>query len=55
MTRYLRRLVVVELKFGNFKAENKGQIELYLRWLDKHERQPGEEAPLDIILCAGKL
>ncbi len=52
--RYLRRLVVVELKFGDFKAEHKGQIELYLRWLDKHERQPGEEAPLGIILCAGK-
>lgn len=52
--RYLRRLVVVELKLGDFKAEYKGQMELYLRWLDKHERQPGEEAPLGIILCAGK-
>lgn len=29
-------------------------MELYLRWLDRHERQPGEEPPLAIILCAGK-
>ena len=29
-------------------------MELYLRWLEKHERQPGEEPPLGLILCAGK-
>lgn len=29
-------------------------MELYLRWLDAHERRPGEEAPLGLILCAGK-
>jgi len=28
-------------------------MELYLRWLDRHERHPGEEPPLGIILCAG--
>ncbi len=32
----------------------KGQMELYLRWLDKYERQPGEEHPLGLILCADK-
>lgn len=52
--RSLRRLIIIDLKLGNFKAEYKGQMELYLRWLDKHERQPGEESPLGIILCAGK-
>lgn len=52
--RSLRRLIVIDLKLGNFKAEYKGQMELYLRWLDKHERQPGEESPMGIILCAGK-
>jgi predicted nuclease of restriction endonuclease-like (RecB) superfamily len=52
--RRLRRLVVIELKLGEFKAADSGQVELYLRWLDRHERQPGEEAPLAIILCAGK-
>lgn len=52
--RRLRRLVVIELKLGEFKPADKGQVELYLRWLDRHERQPGEEAPMAIILCAGK-
>lgn len=52
--RKLRRLVAIELKLGDFKAEYKGQMELYLRWLAKHEQEPGEEPPIGIILCAGK-
>jgi len=52
--RRLRRLVVIELKIGDFKPADAGQVELYLRWLDRHERQPGEDAPVGIILCAGK-
>ncbi|MBB3014213.1 PDDEXK nuclease domain-containing protein [Cupriavidus alkaliphilus] len=52
--RKLRRLVVVELKVGDFKAAYKGQMELYLRWLDKFEREPDEASPLGIILCTGK-
>ena len=51
--RGLRRLVAIELKLGQFRAEHKGQMELYLRWLDKYERRPGEDAPLGLILCAG--
>lgn len=50
--RILRRLVAVDLKLGRFEASHKGQMELYLNWLDKYERQPGEEAPIGIILCA---
>jgi predicted nuclease of restriction endonuclease-like (RecB) superfamily len=50
--RTLRRLVAIELKLGKFKAEYKGQMELYLNWLDRYERQPGEESPIGIILCA---
>lgn len=50
--RRLRRLVAVELKLGRFKAAHKGQMELYLKWLDKHERQEGEDAPIGLILCA---
>ena len=41
-----------DLKKGKFKAAYKGQMELYLRWLDKYERQPGEEAPLGLLLCS---
>ena len=52
--RRMRRLVVIELKIGDFKPADSGQVDLYLRWLDRHERQPGEEPPVAIILCAGK-
>jgi predicted nuclease of restriction endonuclease-like (RecB) superfamily len=52
--RGLRRLIAVELKLGRFRAADKGQVELYLRWLDRHERRAGEEAPLGLILCADK-
>ncbi len=52
--RALKRLIAIELKLGSFKPADKGQVELYLRWLDKHERREGEQAPLGLILCAGK-
>jgi hypothetical protein len=52
--RKLRRLVAIELKLGRFRAADKGQMELYLRWLEKHEQQPGEESPIGLILCADK-
>jgi len=52
--RRLKRLVAIELKLGDFKPEHKGQMELYLRWLDKYERQPEEHPPLGLILCVGK-
>lgn len=44
----------VELKLTKFKPAYKGQMELYLRWLEKYETEPGEETPLGLILCAGK-
>jgi YhcG PDDEXK nuclease domain len=50
--RRLRRLVAVELKLGKFKATYKGQMELYPRWLEQHEQEPGEQSPLGLILCA---
>ena len=52
--RRLRRLVPIELKLGAFKPAHKGQMELYLRWLDEYERREGEETPIGLILCAGK-
>jgi len=52
--RDLNRLIVIELKLGDFKSEYKGQLELYLRWLDKYERRSSELAPMGLILCSGK-
>ena len=53
-SRKLKRLVAIDLKVGRFKAEYKGQMELYLRWLAKYEQEADENPPLGIILCAGK-
>jgi predicted nuclease of restriction endonuclease-like (RecB) superfamily len=52
--RKLRRLVAIDLKLGKFQAADKGQMELYLRWLEKYEKQPEEEPPIGLILCASK-
>ncbi len=52
--RKLKRLVAIELKIGKFKAKYKGQMELYLKWLDKYDKQEGENSPVGLILCAGK-
>ncbi|MFY1046003.1 PDDEXK nuclease domain-containing protein [Chryseobacterium sp. GP-SGM7] len=49
--RLLKRLVAIELKLGKFQAKHKGQMELYLKWLDKNEKQE-EEMPIGLILCA---
>ncbi|HEY7042932.1 MAG TPA: PDDEXK nuclease domain-containing protein [Nocardioidaceae bacterium] len=50
-SRPLRRLVAVELKIGKFDARFEGQMKLYLKWLDRYDRQAGEEAPIGLILC----
>lgn len=52
--RSLHRLVAIELKLGSFDAAYKGQMELYLRWLDRYERRSGEEPPIGLILCGEK-
>lgn len=52
--RKLRRLVAIDLKLEDFRAEFKGQMELYLRWLAKYDQEPGDNPPLGIILCTGK-
>ena len=49
--RRLHRLIAIDLKLGSFKAQYKGQMELYLRWLEKNEMEPGEETPLGLLLC----
>ena len=50
--RKLKRLVAIELKIDEFHAKYKGQMELYLKWLNRYDRQKGENAPIGLILCA---
>jgi len=49
--RILKRLVAVELKLEKFKPAFKGQMEFYLKWLNRYERQQGENEPIGLILC----
>jgi hypothetical protein len=49
--RTLRRLVAIDLKTGRFKPKYKGQMEIYLKWLDRYERKEGENTPIGLILC----
>jgi predicted nuclease of restriction endonuclease-like (RecB) superfamily len=49
--RNLKRLVAIDLKLGKFKAEYKGKMELYLKWLNRNERQEGENEPIGLLLC----
>ncbi|MCL2231493.1 MAG: PDDEXK nuclease domain-containing protein [Treponema sp.] len=51
--RRLKRLVAVELKIGKFTAKYQGQMKLYLKWLNRYERQADEHEPIGLILCAG--
>jgi predicted nuclease of restriction endonuclease-like (RecB) superfamily len=52
--RKMRRLVAIELKLDKFRHSHKSQMELYLRWLEKYEKNEGEESPIGLILCAEK-
>ena len=52
--RRLKRLIAIDLKLGEFEAAYKGQMELYLRWLEKYEKVEGENSPIGLILCTGK-
>jgi predicted nuclease of restriction endonuclease-like (RecB) superfamily len=52
--RSMRRLIAIELKLTAFQPEHAGQMEWYLKWLDKYERREGEEKPLGIIICSDK-
>lgn len=52
--RRLKSLVVIDLKLGDFEAGYKGQMELYLRYLEKYEKVEGENLPIGLILCSGK-
>ena len=50
--RGLKRIIAIDLKLGKFKPEHEGQMLLYLRYLNKHDRKEGEESPIGLILCS---
>ena len=52
--RTLRCLVAVDLKIGPFVAADKGQMDLYLSWLKRHEWREHENEPVGLILCTSK-
>lgn len=52
--RGLRCLIAIDLKLDKFRAAYKGQMELYLRWLEKNETRDGENKPIGLILCSKK-
>ncbi|MBC8527396.1 MAG: DUF1016 family protein [Candidatus Cloacimonetes bacterium] len=52
--RKLKCFLVIELKLGKFRAEYKGQMELYLKYLEKYEMLDDENPPVGLILCAEK-
>ena len=50
--RKLNCLVAIDLKLGKFKPKYKGQMELYLKYLQKYEKQPHENPPIGLLLCS---
>ena len=50
--RKLNRLIAIDLKLGKFKPEYKGQMELYLKYLERYEKQPHENTPIGLLLCS---
>jgi hypothetical protein len=50
----MRCYVALELKTRPLAPGDYGQMMLYLRWLDAHQRHPGDSAPIGLILCTEK-
>jgi predicted nuclease of restriction endonuclease-like (RecB) superfamily len=52
--RYLQCLVAFELKIGEFKPSDLGQLEFYLEALDRDVKAPHENPSIGILLCKEK-
>lgn len=50
----MRCYVALEFKTRSLAPGDYGQMMLYLRWLDAHQRHPGDAAPIGLILCTEK-
>ena len=50
----LKAYVLIDLKMGNLKPENFGQMNMYLNYYEKEVNDEGDNKPIGIILCANK-
>ena len=50
--RRLNCLVAIDLKLGKFKPQYKGQMELYLSYMQKYDLHKGENPPIGLLLCS---
>lgn len=52
--RLLRCFVVIELKTRKITHEDIGQLQMYVNYYDREEKQPDENPTIGILLCADK-
>ncbi len=50
----MRCYIALELKTRPLEPGDYGQMMLYLRWLNAHQRHDGDAAPIGLILCTQK-
>ena len=50
----LKTYVLIDLKMGNLKPENFGQMNMYLNYYEEEINEEGDNKPIGIILCADK-
>lgn len=50
--RRLNCLVAIDLKHDKFRPEYKGQMEFYLKYMQKHDMKSGENPPIGLLLCS---
>ena len=51
----MRCCVALQLKTRPLEPGDYGQMMLYLRWLDAHQRHEGDSAPIGLIMCTQKV
>lgn len=52
--RLLRCFVVIDLKLGKLTHRDLGQMQMYVNWFDRTQREPHEEPTIGIALCSRK-
>lgn len=50
----LKCFVLIDLKLGKLIHQDIGQIDFYVRYFEKEEKQPGDNPTIGLILCSNK-